>query len=353
MREMARKAGRENGKTTGDSRGALSARGVGMMAAMAVERETLMRAIEAAVLAPSSHNSQPWRFQLLPDGVDLFADQLRALPVVDPEGRELTISCGAALFHLRLALRQAGFVTEVSLVPGLRGGDHLARVRCVDRAEAAPYEEALFAAIRKRHTHRAAFAKRNVEGKQVGRLVDAAGAEGVGLRVLDAWQQNSVAGWIEEGDRLQGANAEFRRELSTWVHAKDAENGVGMSAAQLGVHGLGARLMPAFLRELNWGRVQGRRDHQLAMSAPVLAVLVSKGDTARDWLETGCALERMLLEATSMGLAASFLNQAVEVAELREKVRELLGGEGYPQIIVRLGYGVKTVRSARVEALVR
>lgn len=324
-----------------------------MMAAMAVERETLMRAIEAAVMAPSSHNSQPWRFQLLPDGVDLFANRLRALPVVDPEGRELTISCGAALFHLRLALRQAGFVTEVSLLPGVGGGDHLARVRCVGRAEPTAHEQALFAAIQNRHTHRAAFAMQNVEAKLVGRLVEAAGTEGASLRVLDAWQQSSVAGWIAEGDRLQGANAEFRRELAAWVHAKDEENGVGMSAAQLGVHGLGARLMPAFLRELNWGRVQGRRDHKLAMSAPVLAVLVSRGDAARDWLETGCALGRMLLDATTMGLAASFLNQAVEVPELRNKVRELLGGEGYPQMTVRLGYGVKTVRSARAEALVR
>lgn len=324
-----------------------------MMAAMAVERETMMRAIEAAVLAPSSHNSQPWRFRLSADGVDLFADRLRALPVVDPEGRELTISCGAALFNLRMALRQAGFVTEVSLLPGVGGGDHLARVLCVGRAEPTAHEVALFAAIRKRHTHRAAFAKRNVETKLVGRLVDAAGTEGATLRVLDAWQQNSVAGWIAEGDRLQGANPEFRRELAAWVHAKDEKNGVGMSAAQLGVHGLGARLMPAFLREFNWGRVQGRRDYQLAMSAPVLAVLVSKGDAARDWLETGCALERMLLDATTVGLAASFFNQAVEVPELRDKVRELLGGEGYPQMIVRLGYGVKTVRSARAEAEVR
>ncbi len=324
-----------------------------MQAGAALERETLMRAIEAAVLAPSSHNSQPWRFKLLPDGVDLFANRLRALPVVDPEGRELTISCGAALFHLRLALRQAGFVAEVSLLPGVGGGDHLARVRCVGRAEPSAHEEALFAAIRKRHTHRAAFAKRNVEAKLLGRLVDAAGTEGVTLRALDAWQQSSVAGWIAEGDRLQGANAEFRRELAAWVHAKDEENGVGMSAAQLGVHGLGARLMPVFLRELNWGRVQGKRDYQLAMSAPVLAVLVSGGDTVRDWLETGCALERMLLEATSMGLAASFLNQAVEVTELREKVRELLGVEGFPQMIVRMGYGLKTVRSARAEAEVR
>lgn len=324
-----------------------------MVTAMAVERETLMRAIEAAELAPSSHNSQPWRFKLLRDGVDLFAEKLRALPVVDPEDRELTISCGAALFNLRLALRQAGFATVVSLLPSVGGRDHLARVRCEGRVEATGYEEALFAAIRKRHTHRAAFAKKSVEAKVVGQLVEAVESEGVELHVLDAWQQSSVAACIAEGDRVQGASAELRRELAGWVHAKDEEVGVGMSAAQLGVHGLGARLMPGFLRDLNWGRVQGKRDFQLAMNAPVLAVLASKGDSARDWLETGCALQRMLLEATPMGLAASFLNQPIEVPALREQVRELLGMAGYPQMIVRLGYGVKTVRSARIAAEVR
>lgn len=99
--------------------------------------------------------------------------------------------------------------------------------------------------------------------------------------------------------------------------------------------------------------MQGRKDYQLAVQAPVLAVLSSRGDGKRDWVQSGCGLARMLLEATTLGLAASFLNQVVEEPELRERVRDLLGGGVYPQLVVRVGYGVKTVRSPRQEAEVQ
>src|SRR5690242_4716936 len=72
-------------------------------------RDRLRAALGYAVLAPSSHNTQPWRFALREDSVEVYADRSRALRVVDPDGRELAISCGAALFHLRLAMRALGY----------------------------------------------------------------------------------------------------------------------------------------------------------------------------------------------------------------------------------------------------
>ena len=93
----------------------------------------LRQMVRHAVLAPSGYNSQPWLFRVLDDAVELLADRNRALPVTDPEGRELTISCGAALFHLRLAMRQFGMADKVILLPNSREPDLLARVTVLAR----------------------------------------------------------------------------------------------------------------------------------------------------------------------------------------------------------------------------
>jgi nitroreductase len=72
----------------------------------------LLSCVRAAVAAPSLHNSQPWRFRIRAGGVDVYADRARQLEVVDPSGRELLISVGAAAFKLRVAIRQYGWVPD-------------------------------------------------------------------------------------------------------------------------------------------------------------------------------------------------------------------------------------------------
>jgi hypothetical protein len=74
-------------------------------------------------------------------------------------------------------------------------------------------------------------------------------------------------------------------------------------------------------------------------NAPLLAVLSTREDTRRDWLTAGEALGRVLLCAAAAGVTASFLNQPIQVDTLRSELRALVGDEGYPQVLLRLGYG--------------
>ena len=91
--------------------------------------EKLSFCLNYAVLAPSGHNTQPWRFKLGLDEVKLYADRTRALPMVDPHDRELIMSCGAALFHLRLAVRYFGHADDVYLFPDTLDRDLLAQIQ--------------------------------------------------------------------------------------------------------------------------------------------------------------------------------------------------------------------------------
>ena len=124
--------------------------------------DKLRAAVKYAVLAPSSHNAQPWLFRVADGALELYADRARGLPVVDPKDRELVIGCGAALRNLDIGLRNFGNRQVISLFPDVGNSDLLARVSLDGRVEATDEDRALFRAIPRRHTHRLPFARRPV-----------------------------------------------------------------------------------------------------------------------------------------------------------------------------------------------
>src|ERR687885_179461 len=124
--------------------------------------ETLRLAVSYGVLAPSIYNTQPWLFRIDGDTLELRADPTRALPVTDPDYRELTISCGAALMNVRAALRHFGYAGDVSLLPDPSQPTLLARVRTGPRAEETDEDRTLFFAIERRHTTLGEFGLRPV-----------------------------------------------------------------------------------------------------------------------------------------------------------------------------------------------
>jgi len=303
----------------------------------------LVEAAGHATLAPSSHNSQPWRFVIHGDRLDLVADRSRALPVVDPDDRELAISCGAALFQLRLALRHAGYASSVELTPSCVGNDVLATVRLGEPRAATPEDERLFAVISRRHTNRAPFDSRDVpEAVRFG-LIEAARQEGAWLYIASGMAKEGLAALISEGDRLQMDDPRFRRELTAWMHPNRSERGDGMPGSSQGLSDLASRLAPLVVRTFDLGGRRAARDHQLAVGSPLLAVLGTQGDEERDWIRAGEALSRVLLHVTALGMAASFLNQPVEVAALRGRLGELVGMAGHPQLVLRIGYPLAEV----------
>lgn len=293
-----------------------------------------------AVVAPSGHNTQPWLFRLINDGVELFADRTRALPIVDPQDRELTISCGAALCQLRLAIRHFGFTDVVELLPDARQAHLLARVTFGAAGSASAEEERLFHAILKRRSNRSAFTARPVPLPLVAALRTSAAGEHVGFHeVVGVEHRNAIADLVAEGDRLQFSNKLFRRELAAWIRPHFSRKRDGIPGAALGMGALGSFVAPWVIRAFDVGGRQATAHRQLALGSPLLAVISTSADTPEAWLATGQALTQVLLHAYADGVAVSFLNPPIEVAELRPRLRKVLGLEGYPQLLLRFGYG--------------
>lgn len=304
-------------------------------------KATLLRsALEYAVLAPSSHNTQPWLFCLADDHVDLFADRTRSLPVVDPTDRELIMSCGACLLHLRLALRNLGWTGSVLSFPEPDSPDLLARVGLGEVRPPTPTDEVLFQAIPKRRTNRTPFADLPVSSELLRELSEMATSEGAALHVIiGKGHRRAVAELVADADRLQAADVDFRRELAEWVHPNRSVRKDGLPGS---VFGLGDTLSyagPFALRRFDWGPLQSSHDRRIAMGSPVLAILTTANDTPRDWLRAGQALGRILLRAAADGVMASFLNQPIELRELRPALAKAAEVDGYPQILLRMGFG--------------
>jgi iron-sulfur cluster repair protein YtfE (RIC family) len=308
--------------------------------------EKLAWAVRFAVMAPSSHNSQPWLFRVAGETLELRADRTRGLPVVDPHDRELTISCGAALFFLRAALRHMGETASVDLIPDPGDPDLLARVRLAEPVKATQDERRLFWAMRTRRTNRRRYSKRLVPEDLLAELRRAAVEEGAWLDVIEGGVREQLAKLVATADRRQSANPSFRRELASWVHPNREHASDGMPGSALGISNLVSNVGPLVLRTFDWGRGRAARDEQLALGSPVLAVLGTDGDDARDWLAAGQALGRVLLRATIDDLVSSFLNQPLEIDELRWEAAGLCGG-GAPQLVLRFGFAEEVAPTPR------
>lgn len=296
--------------------------------------------IAYAILAPSSHNTQPWQFHLGDHGIDLYADRTRALPVVDPDDRALIMSCGAALYNLCLAIRHFGYTDTVTLFPESNNPDLVARIHVDRPGKATTEEHELFWAIPRRRTNRHVYRPQPVPEAVVKKLQTIARAEGAWLHIVeDEAQQYAVADLIAEADRLQWMDKRFRRELAIWLHPERHRSRDGIPGYAFGASEVIAYVGPFLLRTFDWGRGQAAKDRQLATGSPLLAILGTDVDTPSTWMTAGQALERMLLQACAAGIASSYLNQPIEVEALRPRLRDLLRASGFPQLLLRMGYG--------------
>jgi hypothetical protein len=317
--------------------------------------ERLRFALRYAVLAPSGHNTQPWLFRVRERTVELHADRARALPVVDPEDRALTISCGAALFFLLTALRHFGEAPRAELLPDAADPDLLARIDLAGGRAATDEDHALFRAIPERRTVRARFEDRPLPAELLAALRAAARDEGAWLHVAEDEAGRAVlAELIAQADYFQMHDRSFRRELAAWVHPNRSASLDGMPGYALGFGDLASYFGPLVIRTFDLGGGQAAKDRDLAAHSPALVVVETEGDGAADWLRAGMALGRVLLRARTEGVFASYLNQPIEAVGLRSRVSGAIERSGYPQLLSRLGYhdgDVKPTPRRPVEAV--
>ncbi|MBB5157568.1 Acg family FMN-binding oxidoreductase [Saccharopolyspora phatthalungensis] len=298
-------------------------------------QETMRSALALACRAPSVHNSQPWRWKLAEHSVHLYLDRSRLLGVIDPTGREMVISCGAVLNHARIAFAGEGWQARVHWLPNPAQPEHLASIEFRELTEVDPHVETLAAAAADRRSDRRPFLTDPVPQEVLAPLREVARVEDCTLTfALEDRERRELELAIEHAGSEERQRPEYREELAAWAGRHASPEGVPV------------RSIPA-------EHLRGMPERDFALAAEgelavpilddgaVLAVLSTRGDTYDSWLATGEALSAVLLSATEQGLATCPLSQIAEVAESRNLVREqILGGSGYPQMAIRIGWPV-------------
>jgi nitroreductase len=295
--------------------------------------DELRTGVAAAIRAPSLHNSQPWRFRLRDGAVEVLVDPRRRLPVADPTGWAARISCGAAVFNLRLGLAAGGAPAEVRLRPDPEQPDLVARLTAAPARPPTPAERTLYAAIPRRHSNRAPFWPTPVPPDARWRLIEAARAEDAWLEmVIGPAAVAALAQIAHSANRVLERDPGYRAEVARWTRDAEAPDGVPVTAG-------GPVPEPQDLLPQRPFGVRTRAPGRDLEPEPLVAVLGSSGDTAADQIRAGQALQRVLLTATDARLAVSLLSQPIEVPAAREQLRLALGRYGTPQIVLRIGYG--------------
>jgi hypothetical protein len=290
--------------------------------------------LEAATAAPSIHNSQPWQFAVGPRRIELYADPARQLRVSDGSGRSLLISCGAALFNLRVAAEHLGFHPHIRLLPG-ENSTLVGTVEVDQRHKRPGLLDELYPAVWRRHTNRYPFWKRAASRSTLSRLVEAVAHENALLRIYDDPDEVvRIVDLLHHADFEEGNDPAGLAERAAWVASGPRDDGIPVES--LGP--VPERTRAAF-RDLGTGGRLPRRTAPFE-ATPTVGVLSTMHDTPLDWVRAGQALQRVLLVATNEGLVASFMNQPLEQPDLRWLVRSPLTGVGHTQMLMRIGYGI-------------
>ena len=300
--------------------------------------------VRAATLAPSMHNTQPWRFRIrrASQEIELYADPARMLGYSDPHGRAVHLACGAALMNLRIAVMMAGREPRVTLLPDPgprppRPPTLLATLRLAGPYRPTEADRELYAVIAARHTNRKPFSNRPVPPRVMAELVAAARLEGAVLHLPDHEETRRLLHLVADAERDLLAEPGYRSELARWVGGQRDRDGIPDSA-------LGPRDPGRATPVRDFGTASA--DYDWFEETPQLAVLATATATPLGWLRAGQALQRVLLTATVHGIASCPLTQPLETADAW-LVRDPRSASDSPQMILRLGYGLPVPATPR------
>ncbi len=313
--------------------------------------QALIDLVRLATLAPSGHNTQPWKFAVTPDEIRIYPDLTRRVPAVDPDSRELWISLGGALENLLIAAEHTGYQTDVSYAIDTVGQDHISV--SLQKTGVKPIGQSLFFnAIPLRQCTRNEYDGKSITPVDLKKLVTAATGMGITpMLFTGAAAMEPMIDYVNAGNNQQMTDGKFKRELTDWIrfsNGEAVEKMDGLASQTMGSPSIPRWLATLFIGSLLNPEAETKKDDRFIRSSSGLMLLVSARNDKTAWIETGRAYERFALLATAMNIKNAFMNQPCEVPVLRVQVQSHLNLKGaFPQLMFRFGHGPAMPKSLR------
>ena len=312
--------------------------------------QELTELVRLATLAPSGHNTQPWRFAVSPNEIRIYPDLTRRVPVVDPDNRELWISLGGALENLITAAEHAGYQTETTYSLDNATDDYISV--SLKKISGKPVGQSLlFNAIPVRQSTRNEYDGKPVATADLKKLEAMATETGVTPVLFTGAAMEPMLEYLNAGNDRQLTDDRFKRELTDWIRFSDGEaieKLDGLASRASGNPSVPRWAVNLFIGSVLNPKAQSKKDAGFVRSSSGLMLFVSVKNDKAAWIETGRASERYALLATAMNIKNAYLNQPCEVPALRAQVQTYLNLNGaFPQVLFRFGHGPAMPQSLR------
>ncbi|PKO14373.1 MAG: hypothetical protein CVU39_15165 [Chloroflexi bacterium HGW-Chloroflexi-10] len=306
--------------------------------------DQLRNLVAYATQAANGHNTQPWKFTLQKSAIQIHPDYSRHLVAVDPQDRELWISLGCALENLVLAAGAAGYTTEVTYPDT---NEFIQVILSAGASQNSP----LFEAIPLRQNTRSMYNSQAIPTGDLDTLQTLSLEPGISLKYFtNINERQTVEDYIVQGNMSQYADQAFLNELIEWLrfNKKEALRAMdGLFSACSGNPEVPHWLGKLFVSSTK-PQQQADSDTAKLRSSSGVVVIGSAEDDRSHWVRSGQVYQRLALQMTTMNIKSAFLNQPIEVTDLRKQFQNAAGlGSTNPQLLVRYGYAEYLPRSLR------
>ena len=298
--------------------------------------------LKYGILAPSSYNSQPWKFKISKEKIEVFLDFSKIAKVIDPSARELYISGGAVLTNIEVAAHKMGYETDIRIASEKKISKKLDKIADIILTEVGQINDKtnnnLFQAIKKRQTNRKAFEQIEFDENKIKTILEI--DKEIGYKIYNKeTDKKKMASMIASASLYWYEKKNFKEELIRWLRKGDRNSLDGVwekyyaDSQKLGL--------------LSYAQDKAVADEILAMNSPALAVIYSKNDSKAEWVKTGMYLEEILLVTTGQNIQHAYFNSIVESDKHRLVLGKMIGEKIRPQIVLRLGKAKKVRKSPR------
>ncbi len=319
-----------------------------MVCLMNAQNSDYIKMVEAAIKAPSGHNSQPWFFQLEDSAINILPNMEEILPIVDKSNRELFISLGAATENLCIEASVLGYDSNVEIDEANKKiVVHLNRSNSI-------IADSLHKSIESRQTNRKLYNNKMVSDDIILNLNNLPLTDDINRYIISKNDSmfNILKSYIEKGNELQMNDKAFKNELLKCMRFNNTE--VKRNPTGLTYKTMGAPAMPSFVSKIIIKSYlkpnkQNKGDLKKIESSSHLVLFTTKNNTLREWVDLGRHLQHFLLATTQQNIANAYMNQPCEIDELALEIQKNVGqikGE-YPTLLLRIGYAEPTPFSPR------